>query len=397
MQLRKPRFDSSAHGKIQQVLLTLPSWVLRYAHQLEIRDTAAVYKNVLQAFDSSVQFLLITHEEAESHLFDWLENLSVTNHTTTILVPNESKLDIWAQDAFVTCSDECGDRWLIQPKHPQHTSVELVGRLVAEQLGLHRCTVSSRFQSGNVLVGDRFWLLGADSDPNSSQPTEDPVEAKESFDSSNTDVRDWLSGLDRDLYLIQSRIPVPGFTENAHVQETQVDDSKWHEVVYRGNRANTRQPIFHIDSFITLAGRNQDGQYNILVGDPRYAVNELSMQLPKHAMAEIFDDIADQLSLLGFSVIRNPLPLVFYDNYLTKTRYWYFATSNNALVEITESERTVWLPNYGHGRWESLSKTDAINEEIWQSLGYKTNLLGNHHQFAMNLGATHCIAKCLRS
>ena len=395
MHIEKPRFESSAHGKIQQVFLTIPSWILRYEHQVEIHDTAAAYKGLLSAFDESVEFLIVTHREAESYLGAWLKDSCTIERSTVVYMPNDSALNVWAQDAFVKCVDKSKNQWLLQPDDSNHPIIDEISRLVAEQLGIQRHLVNSRFQSGNVLVGDNFWLLGIDSAPEDSRL--DIGASRASAQSSNFEIRSegWVFDCEKTLHIVGSRITVPGFPENAHVQETLVNGTAWHEVIYRGNRLNTRQPVFHIDAFVTLAGRDDDGRYKVLVGDPQYAASELSMHIPDHALVDVFDDIVDQLSDSGFNVVRNPLPLIYYDNHITLTRYWYFATYNNALVEITESERNVWLPTYGHGRWQSLARFDALNEEIWRKLGFTTKLLGNHHQFAMNLGATHCIAKCL--
>lgn len=81
---------------------------------------------------------------------------------------------------------------------------------------------------------------------------------------------------------------------------------------------------------------------------------------------------------------------------LSKVRHWYFASSNNAIVEIDGQGRTVWLPTYGHGCWRDLEVTDRLNEGLWQELGFETRMLRNFHPFAMNLGAVHCMIQCLR-
>ena len=38
---------------------------------------------------------------------------------------------------------------------------------------------------------------------------------------------------------------------------------------------------------------------------------------------------------------------------------------------------------------------DNKNQEIWRGLGFVVRLLADFHPFARNLGAAHCIAKCL--
>lgn len=391
----KHSFESSAHGLIDQVLLTIPSWVLRYQHQNEISGTAAVYRDIFRSLGPSVRFLVVAHREAEQPLMEWLDSHGTSGRTEVILVPNAAKLSVWAEDAFTVCTDESGQRWVLQPDTRGRPDEGLVSRLVADRFGWKHSFIYHRFESGNILVGENFWLLGVDSTWPAVTAADNPeADVKPAGYHPHLDCSDVMD-VSRRLHIVKSRVAVPGFDEKAQIRETTVDGEDWHEVVFRGNRPNTGQPIFHIDAFVTLAGRHEDGRYNLLVGDPTMATTALSTELPDFALQRAFDDIAEQLDQAEFNVVRNPLPLAYHDNHLTKTRYWYFATSNNALVEIDGSNKNVWLPTYGHGRWSQLTKTDRLNESIWQNLGFNTFLLGDHHPFAMNLGATHCLAKCL--
>jgi hypothetical protein len=82
------------------------------------------------------------------------------------------------------------------------------------------------------------------------------------------------------------------------------------------------------------------------------------------------------------------------DDEARRERSWYFATSNNALVQNAPA-RHVWLPTYGHGSWPELQATDQANAQIWTTLGFEVHELGDFHPFAENLGAVHCIKKYL--
>jgi hypothetical protein len=172
-----------------------------------------------------------------------------------------------------------------------------------------------------------------------------------------------------------------------------VNGELWHEVLYFGNGQGTVQPLFHIDMFISLVGRDSGGAYNVLVGSPQMAADILGEPLPEGAMQDVFDDIASGLQSLGFNVHRNPLPMSYDDDDSDKVRYWYFATGNNVLTQ--DNPRRVWIPTYGHGHWAKLAATDAENKRIWESLGYSVELLPDFHPFAANLGAAHCIQKYL--
>ncbi len=77
-----------------------------------------------------------------------------------------------------------------------------------------------------------------------------------------------------------------------------------------------------------------------------------------------------------------------------RVREFYFATSNNCLVEnIGGGSKTVWLPTYGHGTFAELQTIDAENKKLWEKEGFTVKMLGDFHPFAKNLGAVHCIKK----
>jgi len=370
-----PSFESSAHGRIEQVLFSIPSWVVRYQNQVEIRGTSALYRSVFETLKRHVRFVVVTQQEGEPHLREWLTELGVQDRTDVVTIPNRTKLSVWAEDKFTVCSDESGNRWLLHPFSEDRCGDATATKAIAELVGWEYVEVEEPLQSGNILVGDDFMLVGADS----------------AAAMSGLGIRD----ASRTLHVIGSRIPVPGFKPSYDSRDISVEGAKWCELCYRGNSANTVQPVFHIDAFITLAGRGASGRNRLLVGDPAMAAQVLGSNLPDHAMQAVFDDIAVQLDAAGFDVIRNPLPLVFQDNHISKARQWYFASANNALVEIDGPLKTVWLPTYGYGCWDVLEATDRTNEEIWRELGFSVRTLGDFHPFAVNLGALRCMTKCL--
>ena len=193
------------------------------------------------------------------------------------------------------------------------------------------------------------------------------------------------------------RVAYVGTTLNVpqrQVRRVTIDGQAWTEEIYAGT--GIAQPIFHIDMFVSLTGRNEaTGKYRVLVGSPAMAAELLGDEPPDHAMAPVFDDIAANLAQQGFEVVRNPLPLTYVDDTARRERFWYFATANNCLVEITEDAKTVWLPTYGHGPWRDLAVVDRRNKEIWEGLGFTVVELGDFNPFTQGLGSVHCIKKYL--
>lgn len=251
------------------------------------------------------------------------------------------------------------------------------------------------FEGGNILTGDDFFFLGAD------HAVDTFIDLGELLvPDKNLSAKKCLSQLyqhhldkDRALYLIGTMLQLPA----ERVSTFSRNGEEWQEVLYLKNREGTVQPIFHIDMFLTLAGRNEEGKYQVLVGDPRMAAELLGNNSADLATPEAFDDIARLISKLGFEVTRNPLPLTYVDDEEERVRKWYFATYNNALVEIkNHDEKTVWLPSYGHGNWQELQETDRANEALWQRLGLNVVMLDDLHPFAECSGSVHCIKKYIR-
>ena len=251
------------------------------------------------------------------------------------------------------------------------------------------------FQGGNILIGDNFFFIGADYPKNSLQYINQAIFPEPNETDTQLIRRLYSEYLDtsKTLYYIGSKILVP----SQIVESITIGGEQWKQILYMGNKEGTVQPLFHIDMFLSFAGRNSEGKYQILVGDPKMASDLIGFPDGlKYSMQEVFDNIANSLSkIFEFEVIRNPLPLIYSDDVQSKTRYWYFATANNCLVENDVNNKNVWLPTYGYGNWTSLAATDDRNKEIWESLGYKVFLLADFHPFAENLGAVHCISKYL--
>jgi hypothetical protein len=394
--VRQPSLLSSVHGRIETVLLTLPSWILRYQRQPEIRSSSAAVWSLLQQLPDTAEYTIVTHEEAEAELEVWLDELNASGRARVLTAPNKMRFGSWPQDGFAVCVDRSDSRrYLLEPVPYRSPEDACIPGMIAASAAAERTQVPLCFEGGNMLVGDDFWLLGMDSAVQSVKLGLIDRQGQETRRQALHRVFTQRVEGERKLHLIGSRIPVPGFEREALVRKMTIDGHTWDEVLYRGNGTGTVQPIFHIDAFVTLAGRGPSGVYTVLVGDPGMAAELLNQEPWPHATQAVFDDIAEQLTILGFNVVRNPLPLAYHDDEIHKVRAWYFATANNALVEIADATRTVWLPCYGNSDHPELETTDKKNEEIWRGLGFDVQLLADFHPFARNLGAAHCIAKCL--
>ncbi len=388
----QPRIVSSAHGTIRHILLCYPS----YAGGDDVyRD---VFVDLFRQLPDSVELTIVAHSSVVADLEQTADAERAGAHTTIVEAPNYLSYTVWAEDPYVVVEDVGGDeprRFLVEPFTFPRVGDSVVADLVAEASNVQSMQSPLFFQGGNVLIGDDFVLIGVDYlyetldtflryRPVLGMP-EDRGEAHDFI----VDLFRETFDRDREILFAGTRLRVP----EKKTREVRIDGDDWTEVLHAGT--GHHQPIFHIDMFLSLAGRGESGKYRVLVGSPAAADRLLDRPSVPHGLNELFDDVARQLETQGFEVIRNPLPLTFLDDPDAKERFWYFATSNNCLVQIDDEGSHVWLPTYGHGAWSDLEVTDEANREIWEDLGFTVHQLADFNVFAQNLGSVHCIKKYL--
>lgn len=382
----RPRLVPTADGAFAQLLFTIP----RYA--VESAPLAGAYRQLLSVLPPDLALVVLTHAGVEQTVREWVAAFATAD---VIAVPEHLHFSVWAEDGYVVCRDEAtGGTFFVEPFSFPRYADGLIADFVANATGLSNSQAPLYFQGGNILIGDDFVMIGADYPARSLEYVGSVLSPAPGETRAQLIRRLYGEYLDasRTLHYVGSTIPVPSETQRSIT----VNGERWTEILYFGNHEGTVQPLFHIDMFITLAGRAASGKYRVLVGDPKMAADTLRVPVEGHAMPEVFDNIARGLSRQGFDVIRNPLPLVYLDDAQRRERVWYFATSNNALVAAAAGGGTVWLPTYGHGAWPELSATDEHNTRVWQGLGFTVRHLADFHPFAENLGAVHCIKKYLK-
>jgi hypothetical protein len=388
-----PSLVASADGAIARLLLTIPSYAVEGG---EANPYGAVYRDLIAKLPGKTELVILTHEAVAGEVRGWLAaaGRSANAQDTVVATDDFLGFSVWAEDAYVVIAQDAGaGHAFVEPAAFPRYGDALVADQVstAAQLGLFQAPL--HLQGGNVLIGDDFFFVGIDYPLLTFEEgiLTAPTQAGE--DALLREVYRRYLDAERTFVPVGTTLPVPA----AARREFRLGGATWIEDLYAGNAPGTRQPIFHIDMFVSLAGRGDDDRYRVLVGDPREAARLTNEPLQPQAMAPVFDDIARDLTRRGYAVTRTPLPLVYSDDEQARLRSWYFATSNNVLVHAPGGARpTVYVPTYAHGPFAgTLAATDRRNAEIWESLGYDVAALGDFHPFAINLGAAHCIKKYL--
>lgn len=382
---KQPSLISSFRGSMERLLFSIPTYA--------VQRLASTYQDLFQKLPQTTHIVVLVHEATKSKVEDLIRISGLAQRSTVVSAPDHLQFSIWAEDAYAIAKDTTsGDTYFVEPFSFPRFGDSLIADFIANSTDLKDTQSPIYFQGGNLLIGDSFFMIGADYPAESlnyvnahlqPSPGEQPTDLIHRLYSEYLDTS-------RNLIYVGSSVPVP----KQETRTISLDGQQWKEVLYFGNKEGTSQPIFHIDMFISLAGRSESGTFVLLVGDPSLAADVLNTPVLPHAMNEVFNNIAWFLEGKGFQVIRNPLPLVYVDDLYKRLRIWYFATSNNLLVQNRgEESKAVWMPTYGHGRWSKLTATDDCNARIWESLGFEVHRLGDFHPFAENLGALHCIKK----
>jgi hypothetical protein len=401
-----PRIVSSAHGPIRHLML----W---YSEETEEnKPYRTVFSDLMRLLPSETRITMVVHPSSAADA----EALATerAGQVDIVTAPDWLAFTVWAEDACVVVEDASADppiTYLVEPFAFPRLGDEVVADLVAQATSLQSTQLPLIFQGGNVLIGDDFVLIGRDYLDQSIRshfvngqlrgfPETAPQSEQQAW------VRDLFRRTfdpERELHFLESD-PTgrPGNALFEHQGQVWLDhvDAGWGD----------RQPIFHIDMFVSLAGRDQrTGRYRVLVGDPTVANEMLGWQPEPHDLAGEFDAIAAQLEALDFDVRRTPLVHTFAPELrpgavttpdggtaeFVARRRWYHATANNCLVQIDGDRHDVWVPTYGHEPRENLTPVDARHKAIWEGLGFTVHQLGDFHQFAFNQGALHCIKKYL--
>jgi len=361
---------SSYSGRINSLLVTVPS---PYMEESRVPYTLFIdiIKELAEKFPGR-HLTLLTETLEESPNKDESSKISTLKKDTVgaeLLVLTTTKADdsfsLWAQDAFLTAqTHDTQAPIIVAPEEHQRNNRRNDGSIAEEVVALHPAGYTSidfpmPIEGGNVLVADDFILIGRDEVVHSGYSEEQFIEKFTA-----------LFGEKKPVILVSAEKKpykeVEDFWERSMVIVEEGKKQHQHRMYrWRG----IEQPIFHIDVFMTLLGRNETDKQLLLIGEP----------------------------VAGFDTT---LPLTYYISHQIS---WYWASYNNCMVEITEDgKKTAWLPSYynaSHSKnthWDYLEEYDKQNVEIFRENGFTTYLFKNDFHFlASRNGSLHCMTKCL--
>jgi hypothetical protein len=421
--MQEPALVSSYAGAIRRILFCFPAYAV-YEPEL-----VAGYRSVIDSLRVGTRFVVVHSASVADQVRDWFTSAGHAEESVKYVpLPDYVVLTDWAEDGYVAAQDVADDStYLIEPWQFPRGGDALIADAVGDALDIHTQQAPLIFQGGNCLIGDDFWFLGTDYFVDTLgllQGDRPPVSRSTGESLSEFALRMFREYVDRErrLMLVGTRREIPAPPYRGHRDKT----GYFLDIPFEG--VGSYQPIFHIDMFVTLLGRNDAGSFEVMVGSPRVADEVLGTTSP-WAMPEVYDAIAASLSDQGFVVHRNPLvhwPTVTRDLTLAelmdivkddedarfaidelkklearpedrvRVRRWHHITWNNCLVENDgASGRTVYMPTFGHGDKSALAALDKHMEDIWHERNFEVKPLADFNAFADRQGVVHCIKKYL--
>jgi hypothetical protein len=420
--LDKPRLNSSWQGRIEQLLLCFPAWATGDP------ATSAGYRSLIGAMRTGTEFVVVHAPQQRATVEGWFRKAGHAE-VTFVPLPEYVSFTDWAEDAYVALTDAGDDStYLVEPWEFLRAGDALIADAVEEYTDIRSSQAPLIFQGGNCLIGDDFWLLGTDYFADTVallQGGRPPVAVPE-----GADLDAFTRGLFHDYVDAARELRLVGTRRPIAVRDLvgrREGDGFFLDLPSDG--VGAFQPIFHIDMFVTLAGRRGD-RFTVLVGDPSMADSMLGTRSP-YGLADAYDQIARVFAGAGMDVVRNPLvhrptPGRAFsvadlrriaerdgdaalqqavgeltaqgaaDDTEVTVRSWHHVTWNNCLVEDSTSQgRHVYLPTYGAGA-PDLAPLDEHTATLWEGLGYTVHRLADFGSFARRQGAVHCIKKYLR-
>jgi hypothetical protein len=111
-----PRLISSAHGGIAEVLFTTPAYAVLPPRGGLPNPLAQVYRDLLTKLPAAAKLIVMTREDVQETVSQWLRAADIGENTTVVSVPGHLHFSIWAEDGYVVVQDQdSGKRYPLEP------------------------------------------------------------------------------------------------------------------------------------------------------------------------------------------------------------------------------------------------------------------------------------------
>ena len=377
--IQTPSLIPSAQGAIETLLFAFPAYGVTDARY------AAAYQSVIQAFRPGTKFVVVHHRSLLTEVAAWFTAAGhPAANITYVPLPDYVSFTDWAEDAYVALRDAAdGSTYLMEPWEFPRAGDALIAESVQDHALLMASQAPLIFQGGNCLIGDDFWLLGKDYLPTVSTPATEPAACHRPWRNKPRRLCPYV------VCRLRRRPPKAGSRRTRKPISVQhsmelvpTTSTSWTSRQIVG----AYQPIFHIDMFTTLVGRDNTGAFEVLVGSPALADELLGTRSPV-SLSDVYDSIAGDLATAGMKVHRNPLvhrPTVGRAITLVELRRLANQPGNEALIDAVDElvaagatdstsvrvQAGIMSPGTTAGREQSVDGPSRLSPNVWPSSGY---------------------------
>ncbi len=394
---------SSVYGKISQILVTYPG----DASEITADDIYERYGQLFEAFGDRVVFLVLANFEGNPKEFNQVQNIAKEEFAKALkrshLYPSPHLIHLpaplargwkergknnynhseYVQDRFWLLRGAQGEGALLEPyrtlelgKGRGQEKNGMVAEQVASATGFLIRPSSVYFEGGNLLVGDDYALIGKETWLQ-NQELYGPELDQGTF---TTKMKELL-GI---RYLVWIG------EEGQPKLNIQVDQGRFN-----------CQPFFHLDLFLTLGGKDSDGDELIFLGKIRPDQVDGCNEEEEAELVRLngqLDEVEAELRKYGreipgprFEVWRLPIGGKMERGLDGKRRFTPYSY-NNALVEWFHGVRRIFLPSY-----PGCEKNEQEIRETLVGLGFKVTFIRNaFDQYARQGASLNCITKVLQ-
>lgn len=359
-------------GLIEDIAAALPPQVLDGSRASN--EMLNGLGNLAASFLPDMRLILLAEERSEATAQTWAAAAGIKARVEIVPVANGGlhPTAFWIQDGFHVRHRDRQSRFDLarSDNAGQH------GQWLGDGLGIATGAFDFHLAGGNQLVGPDFRLVGYRSIELSARAVND------------------RQALCRAFGMIADIDPRP-----VHLFGFRASDFSEADHRIRGEgatppprrRSAPHQAGFHIDTVVSLTGKQQVGQPVILVADPVSPTHPGVAQVV-NAKRQL-DASAERLRRRGFVVLRNAVPYAVATHGKLMPRLY-----NNVLVEneirFGRPRPLVWMPCFGDA--EPLEDFDDRNAAIWCDLGFEVVRVSGWSPLAAINGALRCATKVLR-
>lgn len=298
--------------------------------------------------------------------------------------------EYWAQDPISVLRTEGGMPILMEPLQFNNFVDYFISSELSARTGMLSRTAPFGFNSGNHLAGKDYLVLGADAKALAYNSMFGSFDAG---DLPNFDSLPDLDSLFKEVFGVEDLVWIGEEELSEPIQQSfQME-------------AGTFQPVYHIDLFLTLAGRvsTTDPRELVFVGIPE-VVNPKGLPYDTLQFGQFQAEVrkvvrqleAAQIGGRRFLVDSIPLPVLVNNLANSKETVGTLCSFNNCQVEIGADRKRIFLPTYYVSKRLHAITQDAMDK--FEGYGFEVTRVNGHFARTSVLedASLHCMTKVLR-